>query len=74
VVYSCPDPAYHNSHRHGKDHIVRPFPSRFQSLVVMSLKPDFITWFKAMGDKRRSRFIKLADSQPELLLNTMGEF
>lgn len=61
VVYPCPDPDHLNSHRHGQDHGVKFFPMRFQSLVVMSLNPDFVTWFKAVEVRGRSRLINLGD-------------
>jgi hypothetical protein len=74
VIYSCPDPIYLKSHRCSQDHGVRSFPVRFQSLVVISLNTDFITWFKAMGIRRRSRLINLADGGPELVLDPMEGF
>ena len=40
---------------------------RFQSLVVISLNTDFITWFKAIEAMGSRRLINLADGRPELL-------
>lgn len=71
-VYPCPDPVCLNSHRHGQDHSARAFPMRFQSLVVMSVNPDFTTWFKAM--EVRSGGSRLVDGGPELLLDPMEGF
>jgi hypothetical protein len=45
---------------------------RFQSLVVMSVNPDFTTWFKAM--EVRSGGSRLVDGGPELLLDPMEGF
>ena len=47
-IHILSHPIYTNSHGRGQDHGVRFFPERLQSLVVMSLNPDFVTWFKAM--------------------------
>lgn len=46
VVY--PDPVHLNSCQSSQDHNVRSFSVNFQSLVVMSLNPDFVTWLNAM--------------------------
>lgn len=71
VVYPHPDPIHFNSHRCGQDHGMRLLPARFQSHGVMSLNPDFITWFKTMGVSGRNRPINLADGRPELLSDPM---
>lgn len=47
---------------------------RIQSLVVRSLNPDFVTWFKAMGVRGRSRLINLTHGRSELLLDPVEGF
>lgn len=49
VVCPHPDPVHLNSRQRGQVHSVGSFPARFQNLVVMSLNPDLVTWFKAMA-------------------------
>lgn len=53
---------------------MRSFPARFQSLVIMSPDSDFVTWFKTMEVRERSRFINLEDGKPELLLDLVKGF
>jgi hypothetical protein len=43
---------------------MRAFLVGFQSLVVMPFNPDFVTWFKAIGARGRSRLKCLADGKP----------
>lgn len=52
-----PDPVHLNSHRCGQDGSVRPFPARFQSLVVVSLNPDRF-WFHLGLRPSRSCFAR----------------
>lgn len=73
VMYPHPDPGHLNSHRHGQNHGVRSLPTRFQSLLALSLQPDLVTWFKAMGVSRNT-LICLVDGGPELLLDPMEGF
>ena len=73
-MYPYTDPIHLNCHRYGQDHGVRSFPARFQSLVIMSPDSDFVTWFKTMEVRERSRFINLEDGKPELLLDLVKGF
>lgn len=52
---------------------ITAFIVRFQSLVGMSLRPGFITWFKAMRTRERSRLVHLEDGRPELLLDSVED-
>jgi hypothetical protein len=74
VLYPCTDHIHFNSYWCGHDHGVRSFLGRFQSLVIMSLNPDIVTWSKAMGVRGKSRFVNLVDGRSELLLNSTEVF
>lgn len=51
---------------------MRSFPLRIQSLMVVSLDPDFVTGSKQLEIREKSRFVNLVNGRPDLVWILVG--